>query len=130
MQTNFVNSENDFYEIYQLKEPLIFECMTYDFIGGDHDNWLLGCINKVLLKCTICYCLQHLGLWNEPNDAEPMTEGQEEKEDVEGVKERSVLYMDQRLQFYVMWCVSHFRFNPLTAKLFNLNFHPLEVVSR
>ena len=22
------------------------------------------------------------------------------------------------------------RFNPLTAKLFNLNFHPLEVVSR
>ena len=24
----------------------------------------------------------------------------------------------------------YLRFNPLTAKLFNLNFHPLEIVSR
>ena len=31
----------------------------------------------------------------------------------------------------ITWCFKgkHF-FNPLTAKLFNLNFHPLEVVSR
>ena len=27
-------------------------------------------------------------------------------------------------------CISNYVFNPLTAKLFNPNFHPLEVVSR
>ena len=40
-----------------------------------------------------------------------------------------------KLQFqypthYVNAIVDYYYFNSLTAKLFNLNFHPLEVVSR
>ena len=41
-------------------------------------------------------------------------------------------YVQQRVSFrYIcFWVFSLYSINPLTAKLFNLNFHPLEVVSR
>ena len=35
-----------------------------------------------------------------------------------------------RVKFKYPNLFQFFSFNPLTAKLFNLNFHPLEVVSR
>ena len=41
---------------------------------------------------SIGYYLQHLGLSDEPNDAEPMAEEQEVQEDVEELDEHSTIY--------------------------------------
>ena len=43
---------------------------------------------------------------------------------------RGVLYHDDRSKWKIHNTEHLTTFNPLTAKLFNLNFHPLEIVSR
>ena len=47
--------------------------------------------------------------------------------DVNTARLLKVIYVCWKYQMWEIWCIY---LNPLTAKLFNLNFHPLEVVSR
>ena len=45
-------------------------------------------------------------------------------------KEQTKIYNEKNPLVSMVYTKIFQRFNPLTAKLFNLNLHPLEVVSR
>ena len=47
-----------------------------------------------------------------------------------GVQLSSVAILPQCSESDVNCSLTHLSLNPLSAKLFNLNFHPLEIVSR